>query len=293
MTIPLWNDPEWLEQAHEWIRARVVPTGPIEQPHVRPWSTVLRVPTSGGDVWLKATMASVGHEPALLDALARWGVDCVPRPLAVDLERRWMLLPDGGPILRGVQTLERWEEVLPLYVELQRETAPHADELVALGVPDHRLAVLPTRAGDLAPRVAALCEELAAFGVPETLQHDDLHSSNVFVGAGGYTFFDWGDSCVSHPFFTMVVMLRSTAYHFELDEDGPETRRLLDVYLDAWGGGDELRAAFEPARRLGILCRALTWRRIVLDLPSPWSDQFEERATGWLDDFRESLRSPP
>ena len=49
----LWTDVCWLETAHEWIHARVDEsganiTGPIEQPHVRPWATVLRVPTEDG-----------------------------------------------------------------------------------------------------------------------------------------------------------------------------------------------------------------------------------------------------
>ncbi|MBX6752026.1 MAG: aminoglycoside phosphotransferase family protein [Micromonosporaceae bacterium] len=42
-----WGDAAWLAQAYEWIDARLGElgherTGPIEQPHVYPWSTVLR-----------------------------------------------------------------------------------------------------------------------------------------------------------------------------------------------------------------------------------------------------------
>ena len=52
----------------------------------------------------------------------------------------------------------------------------------------------------LAPRFAELCERLAGYGVPETLHHDDFHDANIFVCGDRYTFADWGESCVAHPF---------------------------------------------------------------------------------------------
>ena len=34
------------------------------------------------------------------------------------------------------------------------------------------------------PDLRALVEELKAFGIPETIQHDDLHDGQVFVADG-------------------------------------------------------------------------------------------------------------
>ena len=55
-----WTEPEWLAEAHGWIReqvaslgARVV--GELDQHHIQPWATVMRVPTDRGDVHFKAT----------------------------------------------------------------------------------------------------------------------------------------------------------------------------------------------------------------------------------------------
>ncbi len=50
-----WEDPLWLAGAHERIEAELERLGlrrtaGIEQPHVFPWSTVLRVPTDCGTV---------------------------------------------------------------------------------------------------------------------------------------------------------------------------------------------------------------------------------------------------
>ena len=59
-----WLDHRWLAEAEAWIREQAGVTGPIEQPHVFPWSTVLRVPTDDGLLWFKATSPEVhGVEP--------------------------------------------------------------------------------------------------------------------------------------------------------------------------------------------------------------------------------------
>ena len=46
-----WLEPEWRDDADTWIRQRVRVTGAIEQPHVYPWATAMRVPTAAGDLW--------------------------------------------------------------------------------------------------------------------------------------------------------------------------------------------------------------------------------------------------
>ena len=282
-----WEDPAWLAEAHRWIRGALGAAidGPIEQPHVRPWSTVLRVPTVDGAVWFKANMPALSQEAAIVSTLARRRPDLVPDLLAADLERGWMLMRDGGTRLReaGLEPA-CWKAILPLYAELQLELAAGRDELLAAGAPDRRLAVLPALYEELvanegeelralAPRVAGLCEELAAVGLPETVQHDDLHDGQIFVLDGRYRFFDWAEACVAHPFFTMTVTL----------QDGLE--RFRDAYLEPWtrlARREELRSAFPIALVLGGICRALTWRTIVGALPEPYAAEWADAVPGRL-----------
>jgi hypothetical protein len=296
----LWSRPEWLAEAQSWIGERLAPrgieqAGAIEQPHVRWWSTVLRVSTTDGDLYFKALSPAHVFEAGLTEALARWALDRGPQLLAVDTERGWMLMRDAGArlreVLRSPADLARWQRVLPLYAELQRDLARHRDELLGLGVPDRRIATLPAnferlldeselllsgeealttaeheRLRALAPDVARMCEQLAAGGLPETLQHDDLHDGNVFLRDSRYRVLDWGDSCVSHPFHTMVVTLRSVAHRFDLEPGGPELVRLRDAYLEPWTGLADRRSlldAFEVAYRTGTIARALAWHRYV------------------------------
>jgi hypothetical protein len=296
-----WTDELWLAAAHEWIHRRAeelgtTVTAPIQQPHVRPWATVMRVPTDVGPVWFKANAPVLAHEAAVVSVIAGRRPDCVPELLAADLERGWMLMGDGGLRLREIvereRSLRRWLELLPLYGQLQIDLAGHADELVALGAPDRRLAVLASqyeqlldegveglpedelgRLRGLTARVAEMCDQLAGFGLPETIQHDDLHDGQVFVRDGRYLFFDWGDACVSHAFFTMAVTLEGQlAWGLDDVEGSEEIGPYRDAYLEPFAGDatrPELEAAPTIALRLGWLCRALNVHRLALGLERP------------------------
>jgi hypothetical protein len=287
-----WAQPDWLATARAWIEQHARITGELEQVHLRPWSTVLRVPTADGDLFFKAVWISGAFEPALSVLLAERRPERIAAPVAVDLDRGWMLSRDAGTRLRellhSAADLHHWITLLPAYAELQIELAPELDRLLGLGVPDRRLSRIPellatlledmealmvdlpdgltseelTRMREELPGIAAMCAELAAFGIPETIQHDDFNDGNVFVRDGRHVFFDWGDSCLSHPFHTLVVTLRSVAKRFDLEPGGAELLRLRDAYLEPFGSLTELaalREAFDLAYRLGTIGRALAW----------------------------------
>ncbi len=290
MTQSAWTDPAWLAEAHAWIHARLAelgtsPAGEIEQPHDRPWATVLRVPTKRGDVYFKANAPALRFETPLVALLAERRPDCVPPLLAVDLERGWLLMEDAGRRLREVveeeRALVRWLEILPLYAGLQLDVADAADDLVGLGVPDLRLAVLPgsferlldevelpvedrPRVEASVPRVHELCEELAAYGLPETVQHDDLHDAQVYVRDGRYLVLDWGDACITHPFFTLSVTLEGAlAWGLDDVEGSVDVTPFRDAYLapfERFAGRGDLEAAATIALRLGWVCRAINAR---------------------------------
>lgn len=211
-----------------------------------PWSTVWRV----GDLWLKRCKSTWRFEAPLTAALyERW-----PDRVAEVVEHGddWLLLRDAGA--RIGESDPRWTAVVRLYAELQQGEAVHADEHVAAGVPDRRLATLPewyarlvVETGDgrlrrFAPRFAELCEELAARGIPETIQHDDLHQFNVYVRDGEIRVLDWGDSCVSHPYFSLVATLR------HVHDNG-----ITQAFLDAWGGD---ATTLQLALRVGRIAHA-------------------------------------
>jgi len=286
-----WTDPLWLAEAHGWIHEQLArlglsSVGAIDQPHIREWSTVMRVPTEQGDVYFKANASDLQHEAALVTILAAARPDCVPPLLAVDIERGWMLMADAGERLREhlerARDLSCWYEILPLYAGLQIDLVDRVEEMLAAGVPDMRLATLPSgyeqmldelielpsddrrRLEGNTTRVREMCEELAEYGLPETIQHDDFHDGQIFIRDGRYLLLDWGDACVSHPFFSLSVTLEGfLAWGLDDVENSVEVKPFRDVYLAPFArlaGRADLAAAAELATRLGWVCRAVNGR---------------------------------
>jgi hypothetical protein len=271
--------------AEAWIRAHVEPAGAIEAAHERPWATVLRVPLAEGVAWFKACAPVQAFEPRLTAALfARWP-DRVAEVLGHDEERAWLLLADAGRPIRGLgNPPEAWQVALPLYAELQRGEAAHAPDHLTHGVPDLRVATLPARYEELlrrdlplepeevarlrgfAPRFAELCGELAAHGVPETVQHDDLHGANVYARGGRLRLLDWGDASVSHPFASLVVTFRFLEEQNKLSPGDSWFGRLRDAYLEPWGA--RLAGAFPLALRVGTFAHVIAWQRQRDHLPA-------------------------
>ena len=307
-----WTDPEWLAETHDWViesleRLDLTLMGPIEQPHVRPWATVLRAPGSDGIVWCKGMVAPVAHEPVAISILARAAPDRVPRLLAADRTRQLMLTADGGTRLRDLNAPrhnpKRWMEMLRTYARLQRAAEGAAAELVGAGVPDRRLAVLPALVAELVeglrpagvdglvPRLTEACAELAALGIPETIEHSDLHDAQVFAGPDGDRFFDWGDASVAHPFLSLTVALRVLASTVGVPDESRTVDSAVDAYLERWSSLAplaDLRRGAALGRALGGASRALTWHAIAVAAPATQL-QFPDVAAQWLEDTAQAL----
>ncbi len=279
--------------AEAWIRRFVEPTGAIELTHEQPWATVLRVPLADGLAWFKACGPTQSFEPRLTAGLsARWP-GRVADVLGHDDERGWLLLADAGTPLRATgNPPEVWLRVLPLYAELQRGEAVHATDHVAHGVPDLRVAALPGRYDDLlgrdlpiesderrrlrdfAPRLAELCAELAAAGVPDSVQHDDLHHANVYLQGDRLRVLDWGDASIAHPFESLVVTFRFLDEINRLPPSDLWFERLRDAYLEPWGSG--LAGTCALAIRVGAFAHSIAWLRQRDHLPPEELSDFDK-----------------
>lgn len=329
---PTFTDPDWLATINGWAEERLAAlgyrlVGVVEQPHVRPWSTVLRIPTDRGPVWCKAMVAGTAHEAKLLAAFATWNVPWVLGPLAVDEGRAWMLLEDGGPTLRqtrpdgeGDRDLAAWEDILAAYADLQRQVEGRADDLLVQGVPDVRPEVLPgildrvvhtdrwwelvgdadRPATDAARRrlrtmgawSVEAAAELAGSGIRPSIQHDDLHGGNVFVGPAGIRFFDWGDSVVAHPFGSLLTTLNSIAYRLGTEPDDPRLQRLRDAYLEGWTDllpRPALADVLDRAIELGRIGKAAAWARALDDIDPADMQGHGDAPALWLADLVERL----
>lgn len=321
-TLP-WKQSTWLSEAQTWIgavlhRHGLYLTGEIRQPHLRPWSTVLTVPTDQGLVYFKATAPYLAYEPALTDFLFRTHPELTPALLGVDCARGWLLMRESGTPLRtfiqAEHSLARWREIMPLYVGLQKDLVPRVDEILSLGVLDRRLETLPAQFERLVADEASLlvdqpesltadeyrrlkasvgafermCGELSAFGLPSTLHHDDFHDGNLFIQNGRVIFTDWGESAVTHPFFTLVVMLRGAENSLKLTPEAPELPQMRDWYLTHWTDYAplaELQPVVRLAQRIGLVNRALTWQRVISNLPEDLKPEYALAVPAYLQEF--------
>jgi hypothetical protein len=322
----LWTQAEWLRNARGWIDDRLAElglerTGPPDQVHTYPWATVLRVPTSGETLFFKAMVPQLAHEAAAVAVLARLRPTLVTELVVADPAVGWMLMKDAGAVIRDAsdERLEDWERLLAAYAELQREAGPAVEELVAAGVPERRTESLAGLLADVLeddaavwadreqgltaeerrrlrdealPRLAELWRELAALPVPDTIQHDDLHAGQVFVRGGRWRILDWGDACITHPFASLLVPLRSLVYRGVVADGAPALDRLRDAYLEPWTSlapRTDLLRAVDLASLAARGTRLLSWQRIVPHFDPPIREDYGESVPRWFRALLEDL----
>ena len=171
-----WTEEGWFDEAVEWIHAQLdaqssPPTGPVEQ--MRAWflSAILRAPTATGDVYFKAAPPLYAHEPGLTRAVAALAPALAPQVLAVDRERRWLLMKGvAGVKLRDYpatdEYVSRWETLLQTFAQLQRICSSQVDSLLALGCPDWRPAALAAAITPLLTELPALLDGAVILSPP-------------------------------------------------------------------------------------------------------------------------------
>jgi hypothetical protein len=312
---PPWEVRGWYNGAVAWIeeqlaRLSYTPTGPVEQVKTA-WSCscILRVPTTAGHLYFKATYARPPAEVAVVQELASRWPRHVPTLVAADTSRRWMLMEDFGPRDLSGMPFARCPRAVRRFGRLQRECSADLSVWWRVGCPDCRMDNLVTRLEPLLSdpllahteppfrlgerhmeRLRACRErwarellELGGSPIPASIVQQDFRDGNVAVRDRHYLFYDWSDTVVSHPFFSACRFLEFVGNSGSSSPRRGGRRlptavrheRLVEAYLDAWAEyapRNRLRALFRQAQRLNPLYQALRWH---LELPyceagSPW-----------------------
>lgn len=290
----------------------------MEQVHLRPWSTLWRFESEQGVFFAKENCAHQSFEARLMAALSRLEPSRVVPLTAVDEERGRLLTPDQGAVLGdtiGDDDVDAWVRVVVAAMELQRQLAPHVDELAAAGLRRLRardaaayvtartasLAALPHEdprrlepqqaepMEDLEPRVREWAEQVEGPGLPDAVVHNDLHAYNVFDTPEGLRFFDFGDAVIMHPLAALLIPLNVMAHRLDAFGADPRLWRVADAGLEVWSDvapARELRAALPAALQLGRLGRIESWARVCATMTPDELEEYGDAAAAWLQTLR-------
>ena len=317
-----WSGEDFRSGLEAWLvpaltDSGVAVTGPLVRDRIRFWSTLLHVETDAGRVWVKENAPSQAFEAGLVEVVHALVPGAVATPLAVERGRGWLATADLGAPLWDDEPppAPEWVGVLRTWSACQVALADHEAEVLATGVPRFprdpggviawvrgvldQLAALPStdprRATDEdvaaveagLDRIGEAAAALAGSGLPDSLQHNDLHLGNALrAPGGGYAVIDLGDALWTHPLTTSRILRWVLRYRLGHEPGSPELVAAEDAAVDAWSPHADpaaLRALLPAADRVSCLHRAESWRRLQWDVPVEVVDeQFRRSVVDWL-----------
>jgi len=317
-----WQGEEFAAELIEWIGGVVGPVRSLEQVKLRVWASVWVAETDDRRFYAKQNCELQGFEAALVAMLAELVPDRVVPVAASDPRRGLLLTTDQGRVLGDATAdddLDAWERVLVAGAELQRELEPHAVRLSELGLttlapadasgyaeqrldelsslPETHPMVLTRDEADALeatlPAVRGWAEEVAALGLPVTLNHNDLHDNNVFAVGESLRFFDFADSLLTEPLAVLLIPLHMLSHRLDAGPDDPRLWRLADAALELWSDRAplaELRSALPAALQLARLGRVESWARCCTSMSDAELDEWGNTVPRWLSTL---LLDPP
>lgn len=259
-----------------------------------PWSQVYLITTDKGVLYLKCLAEPFIVELAVLEYLQVKYPQMVPNVLASNYEQRCLLMTDSGFTLRS-DLKDNYSAHYPLKAlkmcaKIQIGTHQELKKLIASGVPDWRLQSMPMiydkvlswenvlikdgltesdfeRIQKLKPFFESICDELSQFNIPQTLEHCDFQDNNVLIKDQQVIINDWGDSIVSHPFFSLISFLHSAKRNHHISKDSNLYHALKMGYLNEWRAfetKERCLQAFELAKLIHPIKFVASFYRVSL-----------------------------
>ena len=258
-----------------------------------PWGITLRLDAQPGPCFLKCLPPAQAAAAATTAAISALLGDAVSRVLAVDAERGLLLSADhGGHAIAPDAPVEERQAVLQAYARLQAVAVAGLDRLSA--VPRWSLSELlarvdrflggrfddpqadtvarladflgPRRAGLIGDALAAARTPLrarleACDALPLTLEHGDLHLSNVAVLADGQrVFHDWDNALIGPVGLSLSSLIGPATALTDGLHDRDESSFLAACYAECLASEGvaplvSIRAGLPAAVLAGLLVR--------------------------------------
>lgn len=261
------------------------------------YSIVYKIETIKEVFYLKITPESLFLEAKILKLLDEQGCQNIPKVIAEESRLSCFLTRSCGDeslrhLFQGTINLNQLMVGLANYTAIQRLLEKSIPLLLSTGISNWRLEKFPmlydelirqddllTEDGlttteidqlrQLRPLCRRLCDDLAAYGIAETISHCDFHENNMLIDkeTGVINVIDWGETAIAHPFFSLNGCLWNIVSFNALKETEPRYDLLrsscvapwLDVYEEAM-----LLKAFNSANQLLGIYAALGYQRMYV-----------------------------
>ena len=261
------------------------------------YSMVHRIVTTMSTVYLKQTPKMLFLEPKTLAFLHQMGCKSIPTLIAENDAFYCFLMTGCGDeslryLFKSHMDIQSLKQGISNFTKIQRLLENQVTVLQSLKLPDWRLEHFPLlysrlieqeqllmkdgltkkevdHLHQLYPTCITLCENLAAYDIPETLNHCDFYENNMLLDrkTGTINIIDWGETVITHPFFSLCGCLWNLTYFQRLQQTDPIYLQLQSHCIAAWRDiYDEvtLLQAFSIATQLSGIFAALGYERMYL-----------------------------
>ncbi|CZJ02507.1 aminoglycoside phosphotransferase family protein [Legionella pneumophila] len=259
-------------------------------------SIVNKINTSQGVFYLKQTPPTLFIEPDTISLLKAQGCQHVPTVIAKNDRYHCFLTTACGDVTLHALFSKTSIDIdllgrgISHYASIQRNLENDIPKLITFGLPDWRLDKFPLLYRELIQETeqlvadglsqkeittlnkaydfcVELCERLSQYKIPETINHCDFQDNNILVSqkTGELSIIDWGETVISHPFFSLNTCLWNLTYFYNMKLDDFQYQTLqrfcVSSWLDSYEESDLITAFNITNELLGIFA-AMNYKRM-------------------------------
>lgn len=261
------------------------------------YSVVYKIETTQNIIYLKQTPEALFLEPKTLAFLHQQGCKNVPELIAENNELHCFLMSSCGDVslrhlFNSQVDLKKINQGVFNFTSIQRLLENNVQQLITLGTPDWRLDKLPSlyyqliqqdnlliedgltveeldRLHQLYSTCIKLCDALSQYNIPETINHCDFHENNMLLDrkTGDISIIDWGETVISHPFFSLNGCLWNITYFNTIKQADPEYNTIQSQCIEAWKdlhNEEQLLEAFHITNQLNGIFAALGYEQMYI-----------------------------
>lgn len=289
------------------------------------YSLVYKINSAEEVFYLKQTPLTLFSEPKVIDFLNLQGARNIPVVVAANNDLCCFLMTSSGDeslrqLFKGIIDLTKLNQGIANFTKIQRLVENKIPELLLLGIPDWRLEKFSSlyyqliqqdkllladgltteeidRLQQLYPVCLNLCEDLSKYKIPETINHCDFHENNMLLDrkTRAINIIDWGETVITHPFFSLQVCLWNIAHFYKLQTTDSIYHKLQSQCIAPWLDlhvKEKLLQAFNIAWQLNGIYAALGFARMYSateDLPKNVQQEHNGAIAGCLRTFFKSI----